>query len=148
MPKRSIRFVSPLFACLIALATGCGDDDTGGGTTVDSGTTATGGDSGSGGGTGDETLSISRVAWDSGSGCSNGTSSDVTITVTLAGGGTTSPTVSGTVTGCTGSLNALETTVNCPHVATYNGTVTVTAGAATDTAQFSFGPCESDSLSF
>jgi len=117
-----------------------GDTDAGDPDPTDGG----GGDTDGGGGGGESPV-ISRVEWDSGGGCSAGTRGDVAITVTATDADTPAGdlTFSGSVGGCTGTIDAATTTLSCPHAAPYSGSVTVTDPEAnSDTANFSFGPCD------
>ena len=98
-----------------------------------------------------EPPTITMVAWTAVSGCAAGTASDVTITVTVTDPDTAagSLTFSGSATGCTGTISAATSTVNCPNLAPYPSTVTVMdPDGNSDTESFTFGICETGSASF
>ncbi|MFQ5641261.1 MAG: hypothetical protein ACE5IR_25050 [bacterium] len=89
--------------------------------------------------------SISRVSWTQVAGCTAGTASDVTISVTVrdSDNDLNDLTFSGFVSNCTGSIDGLTSTVTCPQLAQYNGSVTVTdPDNNADSITFSFGPCQ------
>ena len=138
---------------LAALLTGgaCGDDDgaTDGGGGTDSGSAR---DSGVGTDAGGGVPPvIRRVDWEPQVGCSIGSDSDFTITLTVEDPDTAAAnlTFSGRVPNCPGMLDASVSTVNCPNLAPYIGTVTVEDPERnSDTATFTFGPCESGGTSF
>jgi len=90
---------------------GCGDD----------------GDSGGGGGETGSTPTITMVAWEDAADCTTNVRSDVVITVTATDGDTSAADLiySGSVGGCDGPIDAAVSTVSCPNVAEYPGSVTV-----------------------
>jgi len=56
-------------------------------------------------------------------------------------------TYSGSVSFCTGSLNAAVSSVNCPNTGFYTGNVTVQdPDGNADQASFTIGPCQSGSV--
>ena len=106
---------------------GCGSDD---------GTGGTGGTGGSG-----SAPTISMVGWEAAAGCTANQTSEVVITVTATGTGTL--VYSGSVGGCAGAIDAKVSTISCPNVADYPGTVTVTNAAGNDTVAFEVPVCGS-----
>jgi len=104
-----MRILMPLILGGVLALVGCGDDS----------------DSG-GGGTG-STPTITMVAWEDAADCATNVRSDVVITVTATDGDTSAADLiySGSVGGCDGPINAAVSTVSCPNVAEYPGTVTV-----------------------
>ncbi len=89
--------------------------------------------------------SISRVSWAQTAGCSAGTSSAVTITVTASDpdGDISNLSYSGSVSSCSGSINSPVSTVTCPQLGQYSGSVTVTdPDGNTDSVSFAFGTCQ------
>ncbi len=137
------------YVCLALLfAAACGDDDdvvvidaaqnpdgpTGGADASDI-------DSGGGGGLAPE---ITMVAWGPMGACTAGTASDYTITTTVTDGDTQagSLTFSGTATSCTGQIDGATATLNCPNLASYPATVTVTDPEGnSDSQAFTIGVC-------
>jgi hypothetical protein len=85
------------------------------------------------------------VAWEATPDCTRNTGSDFIVTVTATGSG--SLIYSGSVSGCTGAIDAAVSTISCPNVAPYQGTVMVTdAGGNPSTAiAFDIDVCETDS---
>jgi hypothetical protein len=81
------------------------------------------------------------VAWEATADCTQGQRSDVIVTVTATGSGTLI--YSGSVGGCEGPINAAVSTISCPNVADYPGTVTVTNAAGNDTVAFEVPVCRS-----
>ena len=58
-------------------------------------------------------------------------------------------TFSGDVPNCPGMLDGPTSTISCPNLAPYRGTVTVEDPEGnSDTASFTFGPCESGGADF
>jgi hypothetical protein len=114
--------------------TGCGSD---------------GGSSGGGGSNGGNAApEIMDVAWAEAQGCMTGVRSDVEITVTASDsdGNDAELTYSGSVTSCTGTINASVSTVSCPNAAPYQGTVTVSdPGGRSSSATFPVPVCASGS---
>jgi len=90
---------------------GCGSDGSSGGT---------------GGGNGSAPV-ITDVGWEDAAECATNVRSDVVITVTATDGDTnaTDLTYNGSVGGCIGPINAAVSTISCPNVSPYPGTVTV-----------------------
>ncbi len=76
---------------------------------------------------GHDAPSITAVTWAHAPGCVAGVASDVTVTITAVDPNTPlqNLTYSGSVTGCTGSITGAVSTINCPQVMAYPGTVTV-----------------------
>ncbi|MDH4281837.1 MAG: hypothetical protein OEV36_04230 [Myxococcales bacterium] len=121
--------MAALICCGALALTGCGSD---------------GGSNGSGGsGGGGTPPTITMVAWEAAAGCAMGVRSDVVVTVTAAGTGAL--TISGSVAGCTGPIDAAVSTVSCPNVATYPGTVMVSDGTESTTVTFDVQVCDSGS---
>jgi hypothetical protein len=122
---------------------GCGSDG-GGGSAASGGSGGSGGSAGSGGGDG-STPTITMVAWEATPDCARNTRSDVVVTVTATGSGTL--VYSGSVFGCANPIDAAVSTISCPNVALYQGTVMVTdAGGNLSTAvAFDIDVCETDS---
>jgi hypothetical protein len=83
------------------------------------------------------------VAWEATPDCTRNTGSDFIVTVTATGSG--SLIYSGSVSGCTGAIDAAVSTINCPNFAPYPGTVMVANAAGNDTVAISIGICETDS---
>ena len=143
--RSHIALFALAWTALIALSA-CGDDDTGSGdagTGTDSGVTT---DAGS-----DPSPTITRVAWEPEAGCTSGSLSDFTITVTVVDGDHMSSelTFSGNVIGCTGTISGASSVLSCPNAAPYPGTVTVTdPDDNSDRATFMFGACETGSVDF
>ena len=113
------------------LTMGCGNDDNGSG-----GTGGTGG--------GGDALVV-EVEWAPEGTCAPGTASDYAVDVTVVSG--MEPfTIMGSVENCEGSLTMETNTINCPNLAAYPATVTVTDGAdAMTTVEFAIDVCESGS---
>jgi hypothetical protein len=108
------------------------------------------GDGESDAGGGGQAPMITKVAWEPVGDCSTGTESDHEITVTVEDDSPTDQlTFSGSVTSCTGNLDAAVSTVTCPQAAPYNGEVTVAdPDGNEDMATFTFGPCETGEMTF
>ena len=88
---------------------------------------------------------ITRVGWEAAAGCEALTISDVDITVTVVDTDTPTPmlTFTGSAVGCTGAIDAAMSAVECPNAAPYPSSITVTDPQGnSDTASFTFGPCE------
>lgn len=105
-----------------------------------------GGSGGSGGGGGGQPPVITMLAWDTADDCVMGTASDYTVTVTAEDPDTPSEnlTYDGSVTACTGEIDDVTSTVNCPNNAPYPGMVVVTDGNQSDTVTFRIGVCDQD----
>jgi len=103
---------------------GCGDD----------------GDSGGGGGGTGSTPTITMVAWEDAADCVRNAPSDVVITVTATDGDTDAADLiyNGSVSGCTGEIDAAVSTINCPNVSDYPGRVTVSDPDGNNSTQVSF----------
>ena len=108
-----------------------------------------GSDSGSGGGgsggSGTDEATITMVAWEATADCTRNTRSDVVVTVTATGSGTL--VYSGSVFGCDNPIDAAVSTISCPNVAPYQGSVVVTDadGNASTPVAFDIDVCETDS---
>lgn len=113
---------------------GCGDD---------------GGAGGSGGSGAGSVPTITMVAWEAASGCANGQRSDVVVTITATDPDTDVGDLiySGSVGGCEGPINAAVSTISCPNVAPYPGTVMVSDpdGNQSTPVAFGVGICATDS---
>ena len=123
-----MRFIVALVFGGALTVVGCGSDS--------------GGAAGSGG-SGADGPTITMIAWETTADCSMGVSSDFIVTVTATGSG--SLTYSGSVTGCTGAIDAAVSTINCPNFAPYQGTAVVTNAAGSDTVSFDIDVCETAS---
>ena len=123
-----MRFIVALVLGGTLAVAGCGSDS--------------GGAAGSGG-SGADGPTITMIAWETTADCSMGVSSDFIVTVTATGSG--SLIYSGSVSGCTGAIDAAVSTINCPNFAPYPGTVRVANAAGNDTVAISIGICETDS---
>jgi hypothetical protein len=110
--------------------------------------TGGGGSGGSGGGDG-STPTITSVSWEAAPGCAQGEQSDVVVTVLATDPDTDVGDLiySGSVGGCNGPIDAEVSTVSCPNVAPYPGTVIVSDPDGNDSAPVAFdiGVCETDS---
>lgn len=87
---------------------------------------------------------IAMVEWTHTPGCSVGTASDVMIVVTVtdADAPANMLTYSGSVTACTGAIDAMTSSVSCPQLVAYASTATVTdADNNSDTLNFSIDAC-------
>ena len=124
----SMRLIAALGLGGALALVGCGSDS--------------GGAAGSGG-SGADGPTVTMIAWEATADCSMGVSSDFTVTVTATGSG--SLTYSGSVTGCTGAIDAAVSTINCPNFAPYQGTAVVTNAAGSDTVGFDIDVCETAS---
>jgi hypothetical protein len=115
--------------------TGCGDSESGG----DAGS---GGSAGTGGSGGDDggTPKILEVSWEAEPDCTNGVRSDVVITVIAEDSDTAEEDLiyTGSVGGCDGPINAAVSTINCPNVAPYPGTVMVADPDGNNSAPVAF----------
>jgi hypothetical protein len=135
-------------AALVLAIAGCDDDGDG---TVDAGRDAgeevdSGADAG-----GSAAPTITRVSWEAAPGCEALTTSDVDITVTVMDTDTPAPmlTFTGSAVGCTGAIDGASSTVECPNAAPYPSSITVTDPQGnSDTASFTFGPCETGMADF
>ena len=90
---------------------------------------------------------ITMIAWETTPTCTALTDTDYTVTVTVSDPDTDPGdlTFSGSVGGCDGALDAATSTITCPNVAPYPGTVMVTDGDGNESAPvaFTIGVCES-----
>lgn len=127
-----MRFTISLMVVGALALVGCGDE----------GSDGSGGSGGAGGG--GSGPAITMVAWEAEAGCATGVRSDVVVTVT-ATGGAGALTYSGSVGGCEGSIDAAVSTISCPNVATYPGTVMVSDGTDSTTVSFDVPVCDSSS---
>jgi hypothetical protein len=119
-----------LFGSFLALGA-CGDDDGGDAPGIDAGMSGM-------------PPVISQVAWTTPAGCTAGTASVFTVVTTVTDADTAAAmlTFSGTVAGCTGTINAASADINCPNAAPYGGNVTVTDPEGnSDTQAISIGVC-------
>lgn len=135
-----MRWITTFVLGVVLAASGCGDD---------SGTAGSGGGAGSGGSGGDAGVAptITMVAWETTPTCSGASDYTVTVSVTDPDTNARDLVFSGSVGGCTGSLDAAVSTINCPNVAPYPGTVMVTDddGNESTPVAFDIGVCESSS---
>jgi hypothetical protein len=117
---------------------GCGDEGGSDG--------GTGGSGGSGDGV---TPTIAMVTWEATADCTNGQQSNIVVTVTATDPDTDvgSLIYSGSVGGCIGPLDAAVSTISCPNVAPYPGTVMVSDPDGNDSTPVAFdvGVCETSS---
>jgi hypothetical protein len=93
---------------------------------------------------GHDSPSITTVAWAHTAPCVSGTASDVVVTITAVDPNTPLQdlTYSGSVSGCTGTITAAVSTVNCPQALPYQATVTVADEEVhTDTLDFTIEVC-------
>ncbi|MBW2190911.1 MAG: hypothetical protein DRH23_05165 [Deltaproteobacteria bacterium] len=106
------------------------------------------GSAGSGGGDG-STPTITAVAWEAAGDCAAFQSSDVVVTVTAPDPDTDAGDLiySGSVSGCEGPIDAAVSTISCPNVASYPGTVMVSDPDGNDSTPVAFTVpiCESGS---
>ena len=125
---------------------GCGSDS--GSSAGAGGSAGTGGSAGSGGGDG-STPTITMVAWEATADCEDFVRSNFVVTVTATDPDTAlgDLTYSGSVSGCDGAIDAAVSTINCPNVFPYPGSVIVTDpdGNQSDTVAFDVGVCETAS---
>ncbi|MGB3051025.1 MAG: hypothetical protein WBB42_08495 [Polyangiales bacterium] len=84
---------------------------------------------------------ITKVEWSTPSGCVDGTVSDYTVTVT-ADSDAMDPVYNGSVTGCTGDIDAMISVIKCPNAADYVGSVVVSDGNGSDSVSFTIGVCD------
>jgi hypothetical protein len=102
-----------------------------------------------GGGVNGASPVITDVSWEAAPDCVSGESSNVTITVTATDPDTSAGnlTYNGSVSGCTGAIDAAVSGINCPNVAPYPGAVIVSDSDGNDSTPVSFtvGVCTSDS---
>jgi hypothetical protein len=108
-----------------------------------------GGAGGTGGAGGDSPPTITMLAWQASPVCLQSEQSEVVVTVTATDPDTdvAALTYRGSVSGCTGAIDAAVSTVGCPNVAPYPGTVMVSDPDGNDSTPVSFriGVCESGS---
>jgi len=106
------------------------------------------GSGGTGGGVG-SSPTITGVSWEAASGCAQGTRSDVVVTVTATDPDTAAADLiyTGSVGGCSGPIDADVSTISCPNVAPYPGTVIVSDpdGHESAAVAFTVGVCETKS---
>ena len=139
----SMRLIVALVLGGALAAVGCGDEGGSGG--------GSGGSAGSGGSGGADgsTPTITMVAWEAAAGCAQGQRSDVVVTITASDSDTDAGDLiySGSVGGCEGPINAAVSTISCPNVAPYPGTVMVSDPDGNDSTPvtFTIGICDTDS---
>ncbi|MBW1762827.1 MAG: hypothetical protein JRE45_16105 [Deltaproteobacteria bacterium] len=130
-----------------ALALGGCDSDGGSGSAGSGGSGGSGGSAGSGGDGASPTIAM--VAWEATAGCTGGQRSDVVVTVTATDPDTDAGNLiySGSVGGCGGPINAAVSTISCPNVAPYPGTVMVSDPDGNDSTPvvFDVGICATSS---
>lgn len=126
-----MRWITMLVLGGALALSGCGDDDSTGG----------------GGSDGSEPPIITMIAWETTPTCSGPT--DYTVTVTASDPDTDPGDLiySGSVSACDGAIDAATSTINCPNVAPYPGTVMVSDPDGNDSAPVAFdiGVCETSS---
>jgi hypothetical protein len=123
-----------IVASLLALASACGDDGNGG---IDGGV---GGPDAGGGGI----PQITRITWAPAAGCSTGVASNYTITITAVDSNTSTDqlTYQGMVLSCTPAITMATQTVNCPNLAAYTASVTVSDPEGNMSSKnFMISPC-------
>ena len=108
-----------------------------------------GGSAGSGGSGDGSTPTITAVAWEAAADCTSGVLSDYIVTVTATDPDTAAGDLlyGGSVTGCQGSIDAAVSTISCPNVRPYPGTVMVSDpdGNNSTPVVFNVGVCETES---
>jgi hypothetical protein len=152
-----MRFIVALVLGGALTLVGCGDDGNSGGSAGSGGTGGSAGSAGmgGGGGTGGGTQPpvITMVAWEDAANCAINVRSDVLITVTATDPDTDAGdlTYSGSVGGCTGAIDAAVSTISCPNLVGYPGSVTVADPDGNSSAQVVFdvpvcatGSCTTD----
>jgi len=116
-----------------------------GGTGGSGGSGGTGGTGGVGGMTGANPV-ITNIAWATVGACTQGTASDYTITITAtdADNDPTDLMYIGDVPGCLGAIDGAVSTIICPNVAPFPGTVVAEdpGGNTSLPARFTIGVCE------
>ena len=98
----------------------------------------------SGGGGSGQAPVITKISWTHDPGCAPGVSTPVTVQVDVNDPDTdiSQLTYSGSVASC-GAITSDTTRITCPEIAAYAGAVTVTDPEGnSDSAMFSFGPCQ------
>ncbi len=134
-----MRFIAVLILGGALALVGC-DSDGGSGGSAGSG--------GSGGGEG-SAPTITAVAWEAAADCTSGVGSNYIVTVTASDPDTDAGDLiySGSVSGCIGPIDAAVSTVSCPNVAPYPGTVMVSDpdGNNGTPVAFTVGICETNS---
>ena len=144
-----MRFAMALVLGGALALSGC-DSDGGSGSAGSGGTAGAGGEGGAGGA---QAPRITMVAWATDTPCPNPDpntdATDYTVTVTAEDDTPGELTYAGSVTGCTGAINAAVSTINCPNAAPYGGGVTVTDPQGNDDAvTFNIGVCSDDSITY
>ena len=133
-----MRFAMALFLGGALALSGC-DSDSGSGSA---------GSGGSAGGDG-AAPTVTMVAWEASADCAGGQRSDVVVTVTASDPDTDAGDLiySGSVGGCDGPINAAVSTISCPNVAPYPGTVMVSDPDGNDSPPvvFDVGICATNS---
>jgi hypothetical protein len=87
------------------------------------------------------------IAWATSATCDGATDYTVTVTATDADTDVGELTYNGSVGGCTGAIDDAVSTINCPNVAPYPGTVMVSDpdGNESGPVAFDIGVCETSS---
>ena len=136
---------SGVFYDNVLFATGAGGSGGTGGTGGSGGSGGTGGTGGVGGMTGANPV-ITNIAWATVGACTQGTASDYTITITAtdADNDPTDLMYIGDVPGCLGAIDGAVSTIICPNVAPFPGTVVAEdpGGNTSLPARFTIGVCE------
>jgi len=105
-------------------SSGCGSSDSG-----------SGGEAGSSGG---EAPTITMVAWETPQPCDGATDYTVTVTATDTDTAASDLIYSGGVSACNGRIDAMVSTINCPNIAPYPGTVMVSDPEGNDSLPVAF----------
>ena len=147
-----MRFVMALILGGALALSGCDSDEGTGGSGGSGGTagsTGMAGSGGSGGMNGGEAPVITLVEWAPVGTCTNNEPSDYTVTVTAtdADSDPTDLTYDGSVTSCSGAIDDVTSTINCPNANPYNGMVVVSDGDgnSSNTATFTIAVCATSS---
>jgi hypothetical protein len=131
-----MRSVAALICGGALVLTGCGSD----------------GDAGGGGGGSGSEPTITMVAWEAAANCTTSQTSDVIVTVTATDPDTDAADLiyRGSVSGCSGPINAARSTISCPNVSPYPGNATVSDPDGNDSTPVAFTVpiCASGSESF
>ena len=149
-----MRFVvASVLAGALAL-TGCGSDGGSGGSGGAGGAGGSGGAGGTGGSGGmnggGQPPQITSVEWAPSGNCTSGVASDYTVTVTATDPDSDPMELiyDGSVMGCSGAIDDVESTIICPNAAPYNGSVVVEDGDGNVSTRvnFTIGICDSGSV--
>lgn len=152
-----MRTIAILGLASVLMLGGCGDDD---GVPGTGGSAGTGGSDGGGGGSagqggtagtsGSAAPAITRVDWAPVGDCSSGVRTDYTVTVSATDSDSAASELiySGSVSGCTGQIDAETSTLSCPNVAPYGGMASVqdADGNRSASVEFTIGVCDTGSL--